>query len=107
MLTLDHATKGRTFTVLATGENKQQKPYGVSRKGAGDKLWDTVQIVRRFLDSNDPVSFTGRVYNVDRGLIGIPPYGDRPPRFYVAGGTPEVRYLAGTFADGWVTYMPS
>src|ERR1700756_2373344 len=39
MLSLDHATKGRTITVVGAGELKQMKPYGHSRVGSSDKLF--------------------------------------------------------------------
>ena len=106
MLTLDHATRGRTISIVASGEAKQLRPYGLSRKGANDKLWDCVHIIRRFLDSSEPVSYEGRVWNLDRALLSLGPYGERPPSFWVAGGGPEVLHLVATQADGWLTYAP-
>jgi len=106
MLTLDHATRGRTITIVASGEQKQIRPYGLSRKGANDKLWDCVHIVRRFCASDEPVSYEGRVWTLDRALMALAPYGDRLPRLWVAGGGPEVRHLVATQADGWLTYAP-
>lgn len=106
MLTLDHATKGRTITIMASGEQKQIRPYGLSRKGANDKLWDAVHIVNKFINSNEPVSYDGRVWTLDRALLSLPPYGERPPRLWVAGGGPETRHLVATLADGWLTYAP-
>jgi phthiodiolone/phenolphthiodiolone dimycocerosates ketoreductase len=107
MFTLDHATKGRTITVVATGENKQMKPYGISRKGASDKLWDMVHILKKYCGTPEPVSYEGRVYRLDKALMDYPPYGSTPPRLWVAGGSPEALYLAGTLADGWLTYPPA
>jgi phthiodiolone/phenolphthiodiolone dimycocerosates ketoreductase len=107
MFTLDHATKGRTITVVATGENKQMKPYGISRKGASDKLWDMVHILKQYTGRPEPVSYEGRAYRLDKALMDYPPYGDTPPRLWVAGGSDEALYLAGTLADGWLTYPPA
>jgi hypothetical protein len=45
LLTLDHATKGRVRLLLANGENKQMKPYGIARKGANEKLSDSLRMV--------------------------------------------------------------
>jgi phthiodiolone/phenolphthiodiolone dimycocerosates ketoreductase len=106
MLTLDHVTKGRTTTIVGTGEQKQMRPYGVSRKGAGDKLWDLVHIVKRLCESNEPISYDGRVYKLDRALMSVPPYGATLPKLWVAGGTPDVLYLSGAVADGWVLFGP-
>src|SRR5271168_3604734 len=56
LLTLDHATKGRVRLLLANGENKQMKPYGIARKGANEKLSDSLRMVKKFLRTTDPVS---------------------------------------------------
>jgi phthiodiolone/phenolphthiodiolone dimycocerosates ketoreductase len=106
MLTLDHATKGRSVTILGSGEQKQMRAYGFKRLGAADKLWDTVHIVRKFCESDEPVTFEGRQYCVDRALLALQPFGDRPPPMWVAGGGDEVYHLAGAVADGWTTYGP-
>ena len=105
ILTLDHATQGRTITVLGSGENKQMKPYGIARKGANDKLWDAAHIIRAFLESNEPVSYQGRVWNLDRALMTLGPYGERRPRVWIAGDSSDVMELAGACADGWVTWI--
>jgi alkanesulfonate monooxygenase SsuD/methylene tetrahydromethanopterin reductase-like flavin-dependent oxidoreductase (luciferase family) len=105
-LTLDHATKGRNVTVYGSGEQKQMRAYGHKRIGAADKLWDTVHIVKKFFESNEPVSFEGRRYSVDRALLALQPYGEKPPPIWVAGAGDEVYHLAGAVADGWVTYGP-
>jgi phthiodiolone/phenolphthiodiolone dimycocerosates ketoreductase len=105
-LTLDHATKGRAITVLGSGEIKQMRAYGHKRLGAGDKLWDTVHLLHKIFRSDDLVSYEGRQYSMDRALIALQPYGDRPPPVWIAGGGDEVFYLVGALADGWVTYAP-
>ena len=106
LLTLDHATAGRTMMVLANGENKQMKPYGIARKGANDKLWDASHIMRSFLDTNEEVDYDGRVWKMRRAKFDLSPYGVEPPPFWVAGGSPENLQLAGTVADGWITAAP-
>ncbi len=106
LLTLDHATRGRVKAIVATGEVKQMRPYGLARSGAHAKLMDTVPIVRRFLDTTEPVSYDGRTWTLDRARVALPPYGGRPPPLWVAGGGPDVLELAGRFANGWFTYAP-
>lgn len=105
-LTLDHATKGRAVTIVGSGEIKQMRPYGHKRIGAADKLWDTVHIMKKFFESDEPVTYEGRRYSVDRALLALQPYGERPPPVWIAGGGDEVFHLAGAVADGWVTYGP-
>ena len=107
MLTLDHLTQGRTITMLGAGEQKQMKPYGYTRVGSHDKLIDTVQIIRRFLDSGgDPVSYQGRVWTLDRALMALQPYGKTPPKMWVAGATEADLQLVADAADGWTTIPP-
>jgi phthiodiolone/phenolphthiodiolone dimycocerosates ketoreductase len=104
--TLDHATKGHVWAVMANGENKQMKPYGIPRKGANDKLLDALPIVKLLLSADEPVSYEGKVWKLDRAVMTLPPYDDRPPPVLVAGGGPDVLQLIGEHGDGWVTYIP-
>ncbi|SPM35059.1 luciferase [Mycobacterium rhizamassiliense] len=106
LLTLDHATKGRVRLLLANGENKQMKPYGIARKGANEKLSDSLRMVQKFLRTTDPVSDEGIVWKHKDAIVAVHPYGDTPPPVYVAGGGPEVLELIGEYADGWFTYIP-
>jgi phthiodiolone/phenolphthiodiolone dimycocerosates ketoreductase len=107
MLTLDHLTKGRTITMLGAGEQKQMRPYGYSRAGSHDKLIDTVQIIRRFLDSGgDPISYEGRVWKLDRALMALQPYGSTPPPMWIAGSSEEDLRVTAEAANGWATIPP-
>lgn len=106
LLTLDHATKGRVRLLLANGENKQMKPYGIARKGANDKLSDSLRLVQKFLRTTGPVTDDGIVWQHKDAIVAVHPYGDTPPPVYVAGGGPEVLEMTGKYADGWFTYIP-
>jgi phthiodiolone/phenolphthiodiolone dimycocerosates ketoreductase len=107
MLSLDHATHGRTITVAGAGELKQMKPYGHSRVGSSDKLHDMVHICKLLTTRSDPVSYRGRVYSLDRALMALEPYSDTPPPLWVAGSTEDDLRLVGELADGWITLPPS
>lgn len=107
MLSLDNLTHGRTITMLGAGEQKQMKPYGYSRIGSHDKLVDTVNIIRRFLDAEgEPVSYEGRVWKLDRALMALQPYGATPPPMWIAGSSDEDLQLAAESANGWTTIPP-
>lgn len=41
-----------------------------------------------------------------RAKFDLGPYGDTPPPFWLAGGSPANLELAGTVADGWMTAAP-
>jgi phthiodiolone/phenolphthiodiolone dimycocerosates ketoreductase len=104
--TLDHISGHRVFTVLANGENKQMKPYGISRRGASDKLRDTMPMLGHWLESNKPLSYEGRQYKANRGKVALQPLGDRRPGVLVAGGGKETLEIAGRYGEGWMTYLP-
>ena len=91
---------------MANGENKQMKPYGISRKGANDKLRDSLRMVKQFCTTSEPVSDEGIAWKHDRALVALQPFGAAPPPVYVAGGGPDVLELIGQHADGWFTYIP-
>ena len=106
-LTLDHLTQGRTITMLGAGEQKQLRPYGYSRVGSHDKLVDTVQICRRFFDAQgEPISYSGRVWSLDRALMALQPWGKQPPKLWVAGSSDADLQLVAEAADGWTTIPP-
>ena len=103
---IDHATSGRCAFVISNGENKQMRPFGTSRRGVSDKLWDTAHILRLLFDSCEPVSYQGRVWSLDRARLALPSYGERPTPFWIAGGSDESLELAGSVADGWMALAP-
>jgi phthiodiolone/phenolphthiodiolone dimycocerosates ketoreductase len=106
VLTLDHATRGRIAVVLSQGQQNHMRQYGMPRAGTRDKLWDGVQIVTKLIRQNTPFSYRGRVWRFDNGQLALPPYGERPPEVFVAGGMPESLELAGRYGDGWVDCPP-
>ena len=106
LLTLDHATQGRSIILLASGENKQMKPYGASRKGATDKLLDAVPMMKLLMSTTEPVNYSGRVWTMKDAVLGLQPYGEKPPAIWVAGAGPCINELVGTHADGWFIYVP-
>jgi phthiodiolone/phenolphthiodiolone dimycocerosates ketoreductase len=107
VLTLDHLTRGRTIALFSAGEQKQMKPYGYTRVGSHNKLVDTVRIARRFFDSGgEPVSFDGRVWKLDRALMALQPYGERPPPIWLAGSSDDDLRLVAEAANGWTTIPP-
>ncbi len=106
-LTLDHATQGRTVTVLSQGQANHMRQFGMARAGTKDKFFDAVQIVRRLTSTCDEFSYRGRVWQMDRASLRLPSFDPAvPPRLYVAGGAPESLELAGAYADGWYHRPP-
>jgi phthiodiolone/phenolphthiodiolone dimycocerosates ketoreductase len=106
-LTLDHVTKGRIILLIGEGQQNHMRQYGVQRQGTEDKLWDSVQIVKKLMSSAEAFSYHGRVWQMDRAALALPPYGESPPPLYVMGNSEEILELAGRFADGWFHFVPS
>ncbi|MET0983770.1 MAG: LLM class flavin-dependent oxidoreductase [Steroidobacteraceae bacterium] len=104
--TLDHVSGHRVFVILANGENKQMKPYGISRKGANEKLMDTLPMLHHWLRSKEPLTFEGKQYKAVKGKVAVQPLGAEPPQVLLAGGGQDVLELAGRYGDGWMTYIP-
>jgi phthiodiolone/phenolphthiodiolone dimycocerosates ketoreductase len=106
LLTLDHATRGRIAVALSQGQQNHMRQYGISRAGTKDKLWDGVQIVTKLIRQTAPFSYRGRVWKFDNGALALPPYGEKAPEVFVAGGMEESLELTGRFADGWMDCPP-
>jgi phthiodiolone/phenolphthiodiolone dimycocerosates ketoreductase len=65
-----------------------------------------VQLVRAFLDTQEPIDFDGRFWKLEGAVVELPPYEGVPPPLWVAGGGPKVLEAVGRFADGWLVYTP-
>ena len=105
-LTTQHFTQGRAIFTLAAGEWKNIGPYGYDHRLRDSRLVETLEIVRLFLETQEPVSFEGRFWKLEDAVVELPPYEGVPPLLWVAGGGPKVLEAAGRFADGWVVYTP-
>jgi phthiodiolone/phenolphthiodiolone dimycocerosates ketoreductase len=105
-LTTQHFTQGRAIFALAAGEWKNIGPYGYSHQYRDSRLVETVQLVRAFLETQEPISFDGRFWKLDGAVVELPPYDGVPPPLWVAGGGPKVLEAVGRYADGWLVYTP-
>lgn len=105
-LTMSHASKGRFSLFLGAGETKQFTPYGLPRDKPFGHLEDCLTIIGKFFESNDTVSHQGRIWDLDRAIVGLGAYQDRPPKLCVAGGPGKAMQFAATLADGWMVYLP-
>lgn len=107
MLTLDHATKGRAILGLGSGERLNVAPYGLPFDRPVSRLSEGIDVIRLLWEADGPVDYEGRYHRLHRAVLGMSPYGDRPPEIWTAAHGPRMLALTGTKADGWLpTKMP-
>ena len=104
MLTMANLTRGRSIFMIGAGEQKQAKPFGWKRTQGLKRLEDSLQIFRRFWDTEGPISFQGHFWELQEAWLG----GAKPyrPRTWALGGGPKLLDLATSYADGFATMVP-
>ncbi len=101
-LTLDHLTKGRAILGLGSGEKLNVTPYGMRFDTPVARLSEGIDIIRLLWEADGPVDFDGRFHTLDRAVLGLRPYGERPPEIWTAAHGPRMLRLTGAKADGWL-----
>ena len=101
-LTLDHVTRGRAIIGLGSGEKLNITPYGMPFETPVARLSEGIDVMRLLWSADGPVDFTGRFHRLDRAVLGLAPYGSRPPEIWTAAHGPRMLALTGAKADGWL-----
>jgi phthiodiolone/phenolphthiodiolone dimycocerosates ketoreductase len=101
-LTLDHLTKGRSILGLGSGEAMNVVPYGLPFDRPVARLAEGIDVIRLLWAADGPVSYEGRFHRLDQAVVGLSPYGDRPPPIWTAAHGPRMLELTGRQADGWL-----
>lgn len=104
-LSIDHISKGRTHFYLGAGEIKQFKSYGIAREKPFTRLEETMSVVRKLVQSTQPVDFEGQIWKMRQALMTAPPYTPEGPRICCVGGGKAIEF-AGRLGDGWGVFMP-
>ena len=105
-LSVQHYAQGRFFLALGAGETKQFTPYGLSREKPFAHLEEAIKIIRLLWENNEPINYDGPIWKLHNAILGLPPYGGRPPTQIVAGGPGKALRFAGELSDGWICYFP-
>lgn len=105
MTTLASATPARVALQLGAGEAKQCTSFGYRRSQGLSRMEDIYRIVRKLLDTDGLISHEGNHWTYDRAWIG----GHFPsrPEIWALGGGPRLVDLATSYADGFVSMVPS
>jgi phthiodiolone/phenolphthiodiolone dimycocerosates ketoreductase len=105
LTTLASATSARVALQLGAGEAKQCKPFGYKRSQGLSRMEDIYRIVRKLLDTDGLVSHEGNHWTYDRAWIGS--HFPRRPELWALGGGPKLVDLATSYADGFMSMVPS
>jgi phthiodiolone/phenolphthiodiolone dimycocerosates ketoreductase len=105
MLTLADITEGRATFQIGAGEMKQCNPFGWKRSEGLSRLDDLFQIVRAFLSSDEPVSFSGRHWELTNAFLGAAK--PHRPTVWGLGSGPRILDLTTSYADGLCSAAPN
>lgn len=107
-VSLDHLAEGRAWFALGASEMKNIGEFGHSRIGSGDKLEDSLAIIRKMFDSDGaPVFHEGKHYSMKGGRFELEGFNGKFPLVLAAtGGSPETLSRIGAHADGLMTNLP-
>lgn len=101
-LTLHHVSGGRFVLGIGAGERENVEPYGLSFRGQVSRLEEALYLIRLLWKEPGYVSYEGRFFQVDRGVMGLGPYRGTFPPIWVAAHGPRSLRLAGRYGDGWL-----
>lgn len=105
MVTLASSTQARVALQMGAGELKQCRPFGYKRSQGLSRMEDIYAIVSRLINTNGLVSHEGKHWTYDQAWIGG--HFPRKPEFWALGGGPVLVDLATTYADGFISMVPS
>ena len=105
MVTLASITDARVALQLGAGELKQCKPFGYKRSQGLARMEDIYQIVAKLLNTDGLVSHDGNFWKYEGAWIGA--HYPKRPEIWALGGGPRLMDLATSYADGFISMVPS
>ncbi len=102
--TLDHISNGRVNLALGAGWFKSEcMAYGIPWKPYSTRLEmlrESIQLIKK-LWTDEEVTFVGRHYRIEKGILSPKPVQKPHPPIVVGGSSENVMRLAVEEADGW------
>jgi phthiodiolone/phenolphthiodiolone dimycocerosates ketoreductase len=100
-LTIQHLSRGRFILGLGCGETENTVPYGFDFAKPVSRFEESLQVIRLLWESEGPVDFTGRFYQLHHARLDTEPFEGRFPEIWIAANGPRMLDLAGRYANGW------
>jgi phthiodiolone/phenolphthiodiolone dimycocerosates ketoreductase len=104
MLTLAKITEGRATFMVGAGEVKQINPFGWKRSQGLSRLEDLYQVFQKFMTSDDPISYEGNHWTLDKAFLGAAK--QYKPKIWGLGGGPKILDLSTSYGDGFAGAAP-
>jgi alkanesulfonate monooxygenase SsuD/methylene tetrahydromethanopterin reductase-like flavin-dependent oxidoreductase (luciferase family) len=109
--TLDHITGGKSIFGLGAGWHvNEHQAYGFGLPPPGERvsrLAEALEITQRMWNRQEqPASFAGRYYQIDRANNNPPPLQSPHPPILVAGSGPRIVGLVAKYADIYDSWPP-
>jgi phthiodiolone/phenolphthiodiolone dimycocerosates ketoreductase len=102
MLTLAHMTKRAPILGIGTGERGNLEQYGFAESQPVGRLEETLQILRLCFDTQGPITFRGKHFQLDGAVMDLRAPKGRTPDIWVAAHGPRMLRLTGRYGDGWL-----
>jgi phthiodiolone/phenolphthiodiolone dimycocerosates ketoreductase len=100
-LTIDHLSRGRFILGLGCGETENTVPYGFDFKAPVSRFEESLRVIRLLWESQGPVSFSGRFYELHHARLDTEPFEGRYPPIWIGCSGPRMLDITGRHADGW------
>lgn len=106
LATIDSIVGGRTALGIGAGEAMNLTPYGVPIDNLYLKLKEALQVMKLLwaADSNNPATFQGRFYKLNRAFLQMKPVQQPHPPIYVGAFGPHMLEMTGELGDAWIPF---
>lgn len=110
--TLSGLSGGRTMLGLGAGEAMNLIPFGIdfgAPRERVERLGEAILLAKLLWAANpgNPVSFRGKFFSLKDAWLDLPISGGTPKVIVGALGGPLALKVAGTYGDGWVSWLNS
>jgi len=106
LATVDNIVSGRTALAIGAGEAMNLIPYGVPIDNLCGKLKEAIQVMKLLWASGheNPTTFEGKFYRLDKAFIQMRPFTTPHPPIYIGSFGPHMLEMTGELGDGWIPF---